>query len=51
MSDTRPSSMNRAFESGKPAFTAFYKVDKQSAISTIKAAHKAGKRVGPLTRA
>jgi len=30
---------------------AFYKVDKQSAINTIKAGHKAGERIVPLTRA
>jgi 4-hydroxy-2-oxoheptanedioate aldolase len=32
MSDTRLNSIIRAFESGKPAFTAFSKLDKQTAI-------------------
>ena len=32
MSDTRLNSIIRAFESGKPAYTAFAKLDKQSAI-------------------
>ena len=32
MSDTRLNSIIRAFESGKPAFAAFSKLDKQNAI-------------------
>jgi len=32
MSDTRLNSIIRAFESGKPAFAAFSKLDKQTAI-------------------